>query len=506
METKKLDNLLEDHKLLLTKLKELAFNSFLRDRYDFSINSIRAFATVAANINFIYTDENLESLLGEVALKLVENNVGFNSEGFANRIVFYDGFGRTNVPLTLQYIRALKKSGVEILYIYEDLKGRSDSEIENELSTASQITVFKLSSSLSPSNKILKAFDVIARFNPSKALLHLGEVHVEAVAVFSLFPKMVKYRINLGDHHFWFGANQLDFCLEFRGYGAEISIKKRGIPLNKILYQPYYPIIDDRPFEGFPFYKDAADIVVFSGGRLFKIFGRDHEYFSIVKRILEENPNVKFVLAGKNGGYANYISKFIKQNGFENRFYYIGHRRDVNEVFKRCDLYLNTYPQSGSLMCLYAAVNNKPILTYTTEDLPENRTEDLLYNYISVHCVSYYQKDLFFSHVSKLVNNQEYRFLIGKEMAKFVISRSEFDLLLIDNLQSSNAFCFEDIVIDYAAFVKLSLEMEYSFYNMTAHALLKNYSWKVFFYFPRNTIKVLDYIFTWVFLKMRFSI
>lgn len=500
MENELVETLLEEHKRLLGRFKEHAINYFSKGKLNLSLRSIRAFATVAANINLVYSDDELEVLLGEIAVQITSKGALNQCANYSNKIVFYDGFDCTNVPLTLQYIRALKSTGFDILYLFEDSKIKSDPEILRELSSSFKITVQKLSSTLSPSQKILEAYNMILEFNPSKAFLHLGEVHVEAIAIFSLFPKIIKYRINLGDHHFWLGAKQLDFCLEFREYGATISVEKRGISASKLLYQPYYPYIDERSFEGFPFQRRGDEVIMFSGGRLYKIFGRNYEYFSIVKRILDDNPKVIFILAGKNGGDTNYIFKFIKLNKFEKRFYYLGHRRDINEVFKRCDIYLNTYPQSGGLMCMYAAVNKKPILTYTSEDLPENCTENLLYNYSSKNNITFNRKEHFFSHVTELVNNQVYRRMIGDEMPKYVITQPKFNELLNLNLHKQEVFNYENIKIDYEALVNLNLEMEYTFYNMTSYALLKNFSWRVFILFPNYSMKVVHFVLTW-FLK-----
>ncbi len=492
------DSYLAEQQKLLQDIKNDAFLYYSNGNLDSSIQAIRAYAIIASNINAFYTDSELEQLLCDIAVNLRISSMAETRVNQSKKIVFYDGFGLSNVPLSLQYIRALIANNCEFLYLYEDNKGKIDHEISKELSGYPLATVNKIATNLSPIQRIKEGYDIINSYNPSLAILHLGEVHVEAISIFSLFPSIIKFRINLGDHQFWLGANQLDYSLEFRNYGATISLEKRGIPASKLLYQPYYPIVDDRKFEGFPFEFKDGNVILFSGGRLFKIFGRNYEFFSIVKKLLDDNEKLIFVLAGKNGGDLSFINDFIKKNRFESRFYYIGHRRDVNEVFKHSDLFLNTYPQSGGLMCLYAAVHNKPILTFTTDDLPENSTESLLYLYNSNKKITYTDRNEFFRYASLLINNELVRNEVGQEISQFVVSKSAFDEMLQKNLDHCECFRFDRVEIDYHALVKMNIEMEYDFYNMTSYALITCYGWKLFYKYPAFSFKIAKFVISWL--------
>ena len=51
---------------------------------------------------------------------------------------------------------------------------------------------------------------------------------------------------------FWLGAKAIDYVLEFRQFGVSVSQQRRGIISQQQLLVPFYPIIDNNPFQGFP--------------------------------------------------------------------------------------------------------------------------------------------------------------------------------------------------------------------------------------------------------------
>lgn len=475
------------------------------DRNDInkSIKTIRAASSIAGSLNFTYTNNSLEELIDSIGVNVLgKENSLLPSNLIANRVVFYDGFGFSNVPLTLQYIRALIELKYDILYIHEDIGKTKDGELKRVIDTYSGIVSFELSKETNSIDKIKIAYQQIKKFAPSKALLQIAENNVECCVVFSKLPQILKFRINLGDHQFWLGARLTDYCMEFRDYGATISVEKRGFASKKLLYQPYYPYIDVREFMGFPFEKKSTDVLIFSGGRPYKVFGRNYEFFEIVKSILDSNVNIIFLFAGKNGGDDGYIRNFIKVNGFQKRFYYLGHRTDINEVFKNIDIFLNTYPISGGLMCMYAAVNQIPIITYTTDDLPENITENCLFNYGESFNITYHSKIELMNRVASLVSSKELRTIVGRELKDHVVSPNQFVKILKENLETPIPFSYNKIDIDYDAIISLNIDIENKYLNLCAEALLVNFRLMAFFYFPSWSGK----LFRWLFVHKRKSV
>lgn len=67
------------------------------------------------------------------------------------------------------------------------------------------------------------------------------------------YKSLVKrYLINPTDHAFWLGKSCLDFSIEFRDYGCNVSNKFRSIENNQIIKQIYYPILISSDFKGLP--------------------------------------------------------------------------------------------------------------------------------------------------------------------------------------------------------------------------------------------------------------
>ena len=117
--------------------------------------------------------------------------------------------------------------------------------------------------------------------------------------------------------------------------------------------------------------------MIFSGGSLYKIYGSE-VFFELVRYILDNHKDTIFLYLGN--GDSKPIEKFIRNNKYENRFYYYKERKDINEVFKRCYFYLGTYPVTGALMSQFAVVNKKIPLQYSDKEILCNRIEELFIN------------------------------------------------------------------------------------------------------------------------------
>jgi hypothetical protein len=166
---------------------------------------------------------------------------------------------------------------------------------------------------------------------------------------------------------------------------------------------------------------------------------------------LDDYPNVVFLFATKISNNVNReIDSFIKDNGFEGRFIYINYRKDINEVFKHCDIYMGTCPASGSLMSELAAVNAKPILQYYYPGTPDDETEQAIC-YNDKFSISFRDEDSFMEEAHRLITDVEYRKMQGERLKKAMITPEQFKSLVADTLSTNHTRVpLEPFDVDYS--------------------------------------------------------
>ena len=282
--------------------------------------------------------------------------------------LFYDSFTWDNRGLTQQYLDAIACiKDTKIVFVNEKKYTESSSHIYDFLKTINA-EIYELGVEGSDIEKIKVLHNIIMAHQPSKAFFHLTPYTIIPFVAFSNAKNCLKYQINLTDHAFWIGDGSFfDYSFEFRDFGCNLSLT-RGFKEEQIVDLPYYPWSQTEGFKGLPVNTDGKK-VLFSGGALWKLDGDDDSYFIILKRILDDNPNLLFFYAGD--GDRTRFNKFISINGYELRVFLLGNRSDIPEIIKRVDIYLGTFPVGGGLMSQFAAVNGKPLLIYGTTDIDE---------------------------------------------------------------------------------------------------------------------------------------
>lgn len=429
-----------DIKLGYKGVKRLAQKAFAEGDYETSFKYIGKCATIAQQFNWIYADDELEDLLYSIGDKLIKEPPK-DYRTIRNRVVFYDAFCKSFV-LALQYIKALVSAGKEVMYITtaDDLaKNRTGfADILDKLDVYPSVKVVVV-----PPGKATKRieyfYDAVVGFCPEQILLHMVADAVVLPALYVLPSAIKRYIINLADQTFWLGKKAIDYCIEFRQFGVSVSQQRRGIKPEQQLLVPFYPIDDGNPFEGFPKQCTPDKLIVFSGGDLYKVLDEKRTYWRLVKRLLDTYPNIVFLFATKIRNGINYeIDKFVKENGFEGRFIYINYRKDINEVFKHCDIYMGTCPASGSLMSQLAAVNAKPILQYYYPGTPDDETEQAVC-YNEKFSISFQDEDLFMEEARRLITDEAYRKRQGERLKNAMITPERFNKLVADTLSTNNS-------------------------------------------------------------------
>lgn len=404
---------------LFIKFKRKAQNSLARERYDSCLKYLNAATRTAYTFYIGFTDEEIETMLKQLSGH-VQKRETFEGKP---RCVFYDTFSQDAQGLTMQYVDAIIAAGWEMLYITEfGLEDPRSIRLKQTLNDYPKAKVLSVPRNLSGMNKAQFVYDTIMDYAPDKVFMHIHPSAVEAVTAFYALPKEItKYQINLTDHTYWVGAGCVDYSFEFRNYGASLSVGRRGVPRDRVLLMPYYPMMKATEFAGFP--KEAeGKVKIFSGASFYKIMDENDTFFKLNKAILDANPNAVTLFAG--GGDMEMLKGFIEKYGLQGRFIPIGQRNDIFECYKHSDIYLSSYPQFGALMAQFAAHASLPILAYANSK--SGIVEEVICQKHK-ESITFTDVDALVTESVRLVNDQEYRKQRGQAMRDCVINVVEFN-------------------------------------------------------------------------------
>lgn len=427
---------LNDIKNAYKGVKAQAIEAFYRGDYERSMEYVRHCATIAQQFNWIYTDDELEELLKNIALKIIpqaENDY----TPVKDRVVLYDDFCVSFI-LALQYVDALVAAGKELLYItFNQQSGKFSSIIPIIQSKYPNVRIVNLAK-----NSIIQGnidfYQEILNFRPEQILLHVFANTIIIPALHALPKVTSKYIINLADQTFWLGAKVVDYVLEFRQFGVSVSQQRRGIKPAMQLLVPFYPIVDNNPFQGFP--KECTEegkVLIFSGGDIYKVLDEKRMYWHLVKRVLDTFPEVVFLFATKIDGIGmEYLNSFIHDNNYEGRFVYTKFRPDINELLAHVDIFMGTCPVCGSLMSQLAARNATPILQYYYPGTPDDETEQAIC-INEQYPISFDNEDAFMREAEKLIRNADYRTQQGKRLQRAMITENQFNELVKNTLATN---------------------------------------------------------------------
>lgn len=338
------------------KLKKILRKAKAQGNYELMLEAIETFAFIHCSWNQIYTDLEIEEALQNIRDKITMSS--FPAEISRKKtVVFHNGFGVDAWDgLMYIYVKALLALGYQVIHIASvDLK--SGQPKFKEL-VKNENVIFEYYC-MEGADRVTQAKDIsriINKYKPEMAFLYLTPWDTAAALAYSWYQgSMTRYLINATDHTFWIGHSAFDICIEFRNYGASLSVKHRHIDVSRLVILPFYPTIDTtKEFEGFPFETDGYKIV-FSGGAPYKVYDSNNSFFRLVSSMLEKHEDVIFVYAPKSD---ELNCKEVKEK-FPTRFFLIEKRKDLFQLLKRVYLYLSTYPIGGTLMTQCAVLAGK---------------------------------------------------------------------------------------------------------------------------------------------------
>lgn len=410
----------DDINHLFVKFKQNAQKSLEHNQYDNCLKYLKAACRTAYTFYIGFTDDEIESMLKELSTKVQKK--GYKKGNPC--CVFYDTFSQDAQGLTMQYVDAIIAAGWEMLYITEfGLDDPRSARLKKTLADYSQATIITLPKSKKGMAKAQFVYDVIMDYTPDKLFIHVHPSAVEAVTAFYALPKEItKYQINLTDHTYWVGAECFDYSFEFREYGASLSVGRRGILQDHVFLLPYYPMMKEAEFQGFPTASEGK-VKIFSGASFYKIIDENDTFFKLNKAILDTNPNAVTLFAG--GGDMKMLNGLIEKYGLRGRFIPIGQRNDIFECYKHSDIYLNSYPLGGGLMAQFAAHAGLPMLALANS-ASGGRIEEMVCQK-GQEKITFPNIDALVAEVTRLVNDTNYRKLRGQAMRDCVISVEEFN-------------------------------------------------------------------------------
>lgn len=396
------------------RLKIIIEKAILSENFEKALAAISVASSLLYSWNQRYVDNFLEESISKVAEGTITSTIR-DADQKSDTILFYDCFGLDTRGLAVIYLKALAHIGNKVYYVVPITAKDKQPEIDKAICNSNVKRVYYSSNRYY--DKLKELQEIFNEYKPSKAFLYTSPDDSSGIAAFMQMKKVVRYQINLTDHAFWLGKNAFDYCLEFRNYGASISLNERGISKDRIVLMPYYPYIDKNyGFQGFPFETESKKII-FSGGALYKTIDSTGTFYYIVSEILKKNEDVIFLYAGSGDDF--YLKQL--QAKFVNRVFYIEERKDLYQILRHVTLYLSTYPMIGGLMMQYAAIAGKIPVTLWHGD--EN--SGILINQES-RKIEYKDKEELISDVNRILNDSNYREERETLLEGSVISEQEF--------------------------------------------------------------------------------
>ena len=435
----------------ITKLKRAINIELKKQNYNGALSLVSVCSNIIYQTNAKYMDSDLEQVVKSIADSAKLNEL--NGEQLNDDIlIFWDGFGLNNRGLCQIYLKALCKYKKVVYITYKDRENLIP-DIHSILDENNAERRYVNRGGVSPMTTVHQLNSIIKEFRPKHMFFYSMPDDVVATPLLYAYENtLIRYQINLTDHVYWLGTGCFDKNVNFRQYGARISIEYRDIPKSKNVVIPFYPIINfEREFLGFPFKLEENQKVIFSGGALYKTLGGGNKYYIMVDYILGKYKDVVFWYAGS--GDDTELKKIL--NKYPDRAHYTEERSDLYQVLQHCNIYLSTYPMCGGLMFQYAAMAG--IVPVTLKH--GNISDEFLMNQKEINIEFDNIDDLYFE-VDKLLTDEDYYLERRKQMLQAVISPELFneEVRKLVSGEISENFLPEDEHIDTESFRQWYLE------------------------------------------------
>ena len=434
---------------IVSELKKAITCEVDNRKFDNALGMISACGSLLYHSNLYYFDRFLEDKLKYIARTALDNS--YSLRGDDGIVLFYDGFGLNERGLAQIYLRALCRLKKTYYITYEDRKSQIPDILKILQDTDCHVRYISRHKT-SHLKECRELQDIVDLVRPGHFFFYsVPDDVVGTTVLYANAGRFTRYQINLTDHAFWLGAGCIDKCIEFRPYGANVSMEYRNIGEDDIIIIPFYPIIHKEvEFGGFPFPVVKGQKVIFSGGSLYKTLGKGNGYYQLIEYILSEYPEAVFWYAGT--GDSTEMDKLIGR--FPGRLYLTGERKDLYQVLCHCYFYLSTYPICGGLMFQYAAEAGRIPVTLKNGDV----TDGFLLEQASLG-IQFDDVDSVKREIDHIMHDEEYTRNKGNRLKTAVISEEHFGGEIAKLLNhEANTFEIVPNHIDTAEFRKVYLD------------------------------------------------
>lgn len=467
-----------------------------KKQIDSAASLIEKAAEWANLFNFVFYDKDLEDNIREI-VRYIGPREPF--EPISGRMVFVCSQMHDNGELVRHYARAIADNHIPTRMIVLDKQiAFGYSNTLKEIKLADNIDLKLIPPNMGCIETAQMIASLIEEFKPEKILQHFVPNEVKCLVGVSLILNIPRYNINYTDHAFWLGASFLDYSIEFRPYGFIFSNEKRNVDTNRLFILPYYPIIDESiPFQGFPFDRDGK-IVLFSGGNPYKVLGDNDKYFRILDRILLENQNCIALIAI----YTSFMKKKIKEMQCYDRVYLVPFRKDICELIKHIDLFYNTYPVGGGLVCLLAAEYGKPVLAYAKDGCLLSDFDGMFFSQNHNSNFSFNDIDALCKYAYHLCDNIDFRVKEGQKLQESCITREVFALRFNEIINEGKTHEIHNVKLDYNGIFELCVNGEEEARTFLS-LLLRKDALSVFIKYPQYSVEFVRLIIIKIYKRMR---
>ena len=324
-----------------------------------NLNQLQFLLGIRARLNYHFSlcfrDEFIEATLS-TKIEEYHQRSGTSVQGRKIRYKYgmFDSYGWDARGLTEQYIRALIDNKYEFIYIFD-----GSTIGDNILSILHEhgIEILDLSQVTWLPDKI----DIMAHYHIERMLIHKKPESILPFIARKSLNIRETYLINLTDHEYWAGIDQVDHFLEFREYGQFITLKGRKPRSKNTSILPYYPILPSNDSHIHTDLKiDEIGMYFFSAGNIDKTIDNDLTFLQLVIKILEMHATIKFVFA--YFGSARFMQDRLPER-YKNRVIFLGVVDNIDIYIKNSLFVLNTYPIGGGLVGSYAVENRIPFFS-----------------------------------------------------------------------------------------------------------------------------------------------
>jgi glycosyltransferase involved in cell wall biosynthesis len=400
-------------------IKTDAFAAFRRGELEKALNYIHVAAAIAWKhpLGFWY-DQDLDNLLQQIGRSFQSSELTVKKTEKTNhqKIVYI----ATNIldaggcPEVLMQWSQLLKTDFEkqILYVTHSYTSNIPIRYSKDFFDGTGIYVHNFSYQDKNTERISELIKFLNEDSPDFIALFIEPNDVIAVpAIHALHDKPKVIYFNHADHAFWLGRTVIDYLIDLRSWGAELSKKFRNIDNSYII-----PLTTDiKPQkssrEEWNIKKDST--ISISVGGFHKVLGDDHiNYFHVIEELLEKFPN-HYHLFITNPPSQDFAESYITNDSdIRERFIITGPFSDLSPIYGLGDFLIETIPLIGGTVRIEAMACKLPIVAFDMKRWSQSENMFLPLNYPFIGST----KNEIINYSSELIKHPQLRRKCGEHL------------------------------------------------------------------------------------------